>query len=59
MNRAKSTRRVMLLVEDGVAHVPAPHRKALALALFELAAAHDGPPGIASEHPATGLDLVV
>ena len=30
--------------------MPAPHRKALALASFELVAAHDGPPRVASEH---------
>ena len=35
--------------QDEVTHVPAPHRKALALASFELAA-HDGPPRVASEH---------
>ncbi len=30
--------------------MPAPHRKALALASFELVAAHDGPPRVASGH---------
>ena len=39
--------------------MPAPHRKALAFAFFELAAAHDGPPGIAGEHAAAGFDLVI
>ena len=45
--------------QDGVAHVPAPHRKALALAFFELAAAHDGPPRIAGEHASAGFNLVI
>ena len=45
--------------QDGVAHVPAPHGKALALAFFELASAHDGPPRIAGEHAPAGFDLVV
>src|SRR3954452_3283889 len=46
-------------LEDRVAHVPAPHGQALALALFEVAAAHDCPPGVAGEHPLARLDLVV
>ena len=46
-------------LEDGVTHMPAPHRKALALALFEVAAAHDGPPRIAGEHAPAGFDLIV
>src|SRR5216684_471617 len=45
--------------QDGVTHMPAPHRKALARAFFELAAAHRGPPRITGEHPAAGFDLVV
>ena len=39
--------------------MPAPHRKALARALFELASAYDGPPRIAGEHPLAGFDLVI
>jgi hypothetical protein len=39
--------------------MPAPHRQALALAFFEIAAAHDGPPGIADEHPSACFDLVI
>ena len=46
-------------LEDGVAHVPAPHGQALALALLEVAPAHDGPPRVAGEHAPTGLNLVV
>src|SRR2546430_1124849 len=38
---------------------PAPCRKARALAFVELAAAHDGPPRVAGEHAAAGLDLVI
>jgi hypothetical protein len=59
MNRAKSTRRVRLLVRMGFAHVPAPDGKALALALLEIATAHDSPPRVAGEHPPACLDLVV
>ena len=59
MNRAKSTRRVMLLSRMGVTHMPTPHRKALALALFEFASAHDGPPRVAGEYAPAGFDLVV
>src|SRR3954466_12778959 len=58
MNNAKSTRRVMLL-EDRAAHVPAPHGQPLALALFEVAPAHDCPPCVAGEHPLARLHLVV
>src|SRR5256885_13870789 len=46
-------------LEDGVTYVPAPHRKALAFAFFEVASAHDGPPRIAGEHAPAGFDLVV
>jgi hypothetical protein len=45
--------------QDGVAHVPAPHGQALAVALFEVASAHDGPLRIAGEHAPAGFDLVV
>jgi hypothetical protein len=45
--------------QDGVTHMSAPDRKALAFALFELASAHDGPPGIAGEHSPASFDLVV
>src|SRR5689334_9254857 len=46
-------------LKDGVTYMSAPHRKALALAFFELAATHNGPPCIAGEHAAAGFDLVV
>src|SRR5215472_16679177 len=39
--------------------MPAPHRQALTLAFFEVASAHDGPPGIAGEHAPAGFDLVI
>jgi hypothetical protein len=45
--------------EDGVAHVPAPHGQALALALLEVASTHDGPPRVAGEHLPAGFHLVV
>src|SRR5438067_736573 len=45
--------------EDRVAHVPAPHRQALALALLEVASAYDGPPCVAGEHAPARLHLVV
>ena len=38
--------------------MPAPHRKALTFALFELAATHDSP-GIAGEHGSAGFNLVI
>ena len=59
MNRAKSIRRVMLLCEDRIADVPAPDGKALALALLEVAAAHDRPECVAGEYASRRLDLVV
>ena len=46
-------------LEDGVAHVPAPHRQALALALFEIAAAHDCPTSVTGEYSLTRFHLVV
>src|SRR5439155_20040305 len=46
-------------LENGVAHVPAPHGQALTLALLEVAAAHDGPARVAGKHPAARLYLVV
>src|SRR6476619_4705086 len=46
-------------LQDGVAHVRAPHRQALALALLEVAPTHDGPAGVAREHPSARLDLIV
>ena len=59
MNRAKSTRRVMSLWRIGVADVAAPHRQALAGALLQAAAPHDGPAGVAGEDAPRRLDLVV
>ena len=55
----KSTRRVMLLCEDGVAYMPAPHRQALALTFFKVASAHDRPPGVAGKNPPARFHLVV
>src|SRR3954449_4907120 len=46
-------------LEDGVADVAAPHRQALAVALLEVAATHDGPAGIAGEDALGRLHLVV
>src|SRR2546423_7038980 len=46
-------------LEDGVAHVAAPHWQALAVALLEVAAAHDGPAGVAGEDALARLHLVV
>src|SRR6476660_5726016 len=46
-------------LEDGVAHVPAPHRQALAVALFQVAAAYDRPPSVAGKYPLACLHLVV
>src|SRR3954452_5745251 len=46
-------------LEDGVAHVPAPHRQALAVAFLEVAATHDGPAGVAGEDALGRLHLVV
>jgi hypothetical protein len=48
-----------IALEDGVTHVPAPHREALALAFFESTSAHDGPPRITGKHPPARLHLVV
>src|SRR4051794_31194623 len=45
--------------EDGVAHVAAPHWQALAVALLEVAATHDGPAGVAGEDALGRLHLVV
>ena len=59
MNSAKSTRRVSVALEDRVADVPAPHGKTLALALLEVAPAHDGPARVAGEDPVARLNLVV
>src|SRR6266699_509453 len=44
--KVHATRHVAL--ENGIAHVPAPHWQALALALLEVAPAHDRPPRVAS-----------
>src|SRR5215213_9935747 len=46
-------------LEDGVAHVMAPHGQALALAFLEFASANDGPPRVAGEHPPARFYLVV
>ena len=42
-------------LEDGVAHMPAPHRQALALTLLKVAPTHDRPPGVAGKHPPAGF----
>ena len=54
MNRAKSKARDVAF-ENGVAHVPAPHGQALALALLEVAPTHDGPARVAGKHPPARL----
>jgi hypothetical protein len=59
MNRGKIDAAGDVALEDGVAHMPAPHGQALALALLEVAAAHNRPPCVAGEHPPARLDLVV
>ena len=46
-------------LEDGVAHVLAPHRQTLALAFFEVAPARDRPSRIAGKHPPARFHLVV
>src|SRR5206468_7642570 len=46
-------------LENGIAHVPAPDWQALALALLEVAPAHDGPPRFACKHAPARLNLVV
>ena len=49
----------LVALENRIAHVPAPHRQALALALLEIAPAHDRPARVAREHTPAGLHLVV
>ena len=44
---------------NGIAHVPAPHRQALALTRFEVAPAHDRPPRVTGKHPPARFHLVV
>ena len=56
-SKVHATRHVAF--ENGIAHVPAPHWQALALALLEIAPAHDGPPRVACKHPPARLDLVI
>jgi hypothetical protein len=36
-------------LEDGIAHMPAPHRQPLALALLEIAPAWAGPPDVVDD----------
>src|SRR5580765_1470049 len=55
--KVHATRHVAL--ENGIAHVPAPHWQALALALLEVAPAHDRPSRVACKHASAGLNLVV
>src|SRR6267143_1177334 len=55
--KVHATRHVAL--ENGIAHMPAPHWQALALALLEVATAHDRPPRVACKHPSARLNLVV
>ena len=45
--------------EDGIAHMLTPHRQALALAFFKIAAAYDRPPGIAGKNPPARFHLVI
>src|SRR5207249_6654344 len=46
-------------LENGIAHVPAPHGQALTLALLKVAAAYDGPARVAGKDPPGRLHLVV
>src|SRR5262249_56646302 len=46
-------------LEDGVAHVPAPHRKTLTLALFKVASSYDSPARAAGKYPLARFHLVV
>lgn len=46
-------------LEDGIAHVTTPHGQALAFPFFEVATANNGPQGVAGEHAATSLHLIV
>src|SRR3954454_11934732 len=55
--KVHATRHVAL--KNGIAHVPAPHWQALALALLEIAPAHNRPPRVACKHPSARLNLVV
>src|SRR5207247_11384549 len=55
--KVHATRRVAL--ENGIAHVPAPHGQAFALALLEVTPAHDRPPRVACNHPSRRFNLVV
>ena len=43
----------------GIAYVPTPNGKALALALFEGASTHDRPPSVAAKNPPARFHLVV
>src|SRR3979490_1980398 len=55
--KVHATRHVPL--ENGIAHVPAPHWQAFALALLEGAPAHDRPPPVACTPPPGRFNLVV
>src|SRR5581483_9845188 len=46
-------------LENRVTDVPAPHRKTLALAFFEVASAYDGPARATGKHPPARFHLVV
>src|SRR5690349_446330 len=46
-------------LQDRVANMSAPHRQALAVALLQVAAAYDGPSGVAGEDPPARVHLVV
>src|SRR3954451_25109845 len=59
MNRAKSTRRVMSRSRMASPTWRAPDRQALAGALLQAAAPHDGPARVAGEHASRRLDPVV
>ncbi len=45
--------------KNWVAHVSAPNGQALALAFFEVAPPHHGPPGVAGKHPPARFHLIV
>lgn len=49
----------LVALEDGVARVPAPHRQALTLSLFQVTSAHDSPPCVTGEHAPACFALIV
>lgn len=46
-------------LQDGIAHVPAPYRQALASTFLEVAASNDSPTRLAGEDTPAGFDLIL